>query len=273
MGGGTPARVAAAVRRHVDTIDVAGVAFRISCRYPKPGFWARSRPEFLTTRPPDVVVAITYDEGFRRRARRPAGEDTVADAPYVRRRGRGLLVTTGYYRATVDIRSGRVAVRMAAGFGVAGLIRTLAALWLLDRGTVLLRAVRLGRDGATLACGVPEAARSLARGAAVAGYLAVTPRPDGVAARLTPFLEGEKPPRARPEARVRTLWVPGADAGPTRPAGVARAVAVLLPAIWQADRRRGAVVRTLDLATRIVTALRRDEVGARTSRREGVAVG
>lgn len=259
--------------RHVDTVDVAGVAFRISCRYPKAGFWARSRPEFLTARAPDVVVAITYDEGFRRRARRLAGEDTVADAPCVRRRGRVLLVTTGYYRATVDMRHGRVAVRMAAGFGVAGLMRTLVALWLLERGTVLLRAVRLGRDGATLACSVPEEALGLARGAVVTGYLAMTPRSDGVATRLTPFLDGDGPIPARREARARTLWIPGADAGPTRPAGAARAVGVLLPAIWQADRRRAALVRTLDLTTRIVSALRCYEIGLGAPGRKDVAVG
>ena len=261
MGGRPPAMVATSVTRHVDTVDVAGIAFRISCRYPKPGFWARSRPEFLTARAPDVVVTMTYDDDFRRRARLPEGEDTVSDAPRVRWRGRTLLLTTAYYRATADLRRGRVAVRIAAGFGVANLMRTLAALWLLERGTVLLRAVRLGRDGATLACGIPEDALGAARGAAVAGYLAVTPSPGGVITRLTPFIEGDGPLPGRREACARTLWVPGGG-GPTHPVGAARAVGVLLPAIWQADRRRAALVRTLDLATRIVTTLRCVEIGA-----------
>lgn len=52
--------------------------------------------------------------------------------------------------------------------------------------------------------------------------------------------------------------MPGGDG--STPAGAARAVGVLLPAIWQADRRRAALVRTLDLATRIVTALRCVEI-------------
>lgn len=252
MGGGAPAIVATIVTRYVDTVDVAGIAFRISCRYPKPRFWARSRPEFLTARAPDVVIAVTYDKDFPRRA-----EDTASDAPRVQRRGGTLRLTTAYYRATADLSRGRVAVRIAAGFGVANLMRTLAALWLLERGTVLLRAVRLGRAGATLACGIREEALGAARGAAVAGYLAVTPGPAGVITRLTPFLDGDGPLPVRREARATTLWLPGG--GGSTPAG-ARAVAVLLPAIWQADRRRAALVRTLDLATRIVTALRCVEI-------------
>lgn len=244
---------ATVVTRYVDTVDVGGIAFRISCRYPKPRFWARSRPEFLTARAPDVVIAVTYDEDFPRRA-----EDTASDAPRVQRRGGTLRLTTAYYRATADLGRGRVAVRIAAGFGVANLMRTLAALWLLERGTVLLRAVRLGRDGATLACGICEEALGAARGAAVAGYLAVTPSPAGVITRLTPFLAGDGPLPKRREARATTLWMPGGDG--STPAGAARAVGVLLPAIWQADRRRAALVRTLDLATRIVTALRCVEI-------------
>jgi hypothetical protein len=248
--------VATIVTRHVDTVDVAGLAFRISCRYPKPGFWARSRPEFLTARAPDVLVAMTYDDDFP-----PRAGDTVSDAPRARRRGRALLLTTAYYRGIADLGRGRAAVRIAAGFGVGNLMRTLAALWLLERGTVLLRAVRLGRDGATIACGIPEKALGAARRATVTGYLAVTPGASGVITRLTPFLEGDGPLRTRHETCARTLWVPGGG-GPTRPASLAHALSVLLPAIWQADRRRAALGRTFDLATRIVTALRRVEIGA-----------
>ena len=249
--------VAPGVTRYVDTVDVAGIVFRVSCRYPKPGFWARSRPEFLTARAPDVLVVITYDDDFRRRARLPDNQDTFSDAPSVRRHGCALLLTTRYYRATADLERGRVAVRMAAGFGIGNLMRTLAALWLLERGTVLLHAVRLGRDGATLACGVPVAALGEAHRAAVAGYLAVTPGAGGVTTRLTPFLQGDGPVPAHRESCARTLWVPG-KAGPA--GGTARAIGVLLPAIWQADRRRAAVERTLDLATRIVSVLRCHEI-------------
>lgn len=263
------------MRLQTDTVDIAGIAFRVSCRFPKPGFWARRHPEFLTRRRPDVVVHVVYDEHFRDRTRRPPS-DTVADAPRVLRRGRVLLLSTGYYRATVDRR--RVSVRMAAGFDVAGLMRTLAALWLLERQTLLVRAVRLGRDGATLACGVPDAAVAAARGAAVAGWIAVTPGPDGVTTRLTPFLEHDGRVPARGPARASHLWVPGAAAAPgtaatPRSVGPARALTVLLPAVWQADRRRPALERTLDLAMRISRALQCHEVGEGAPRREELAVG
>ena len=52
-----------------------------------------------------MTVRITYDDHSERRARRPVA-DTVDDAPRIRR-GRHLLVTTGYYRATVDVPRGR----------------------------------------------------------------------------------------------------------------------------------------------------------------------
>ena len=267
MGGRPPPMVATIVTRHVDTVDVAGIAFRISCRFPKPGFWARSRPEFLTSGAPDVLVAMTYDDDFPRRA-----GDTASDAPRVQRHGRALLLTTAYYRATVDLGRGHAAVRIAAGFGVANLMRTLAALWLLERGTLLLRAVRLGRDGATLACGIPEEALGAARGAAVAGYLAVTPGPDGVTACLTPFLEGDGPLPTRRQAYARTLWVP-TEGGPTEPVTAARVVGALLPAVWQTDRRRATLVRTLDLAARTVAALRCRQIGVGAREEQDVAVG
>jgi len=267
MGGRPPPMGATIVTRHVDTVDVAGIAFRISCRYPKPGFWARSRPEFLTARPPDVRIVMTYDNEFPRRA-----GDTVSDAPRVRRQGRTLLLTTEYYRATIDLGRDHAVVRIASGFGVANLMRTLAALWLLERGTVLLRAVRLGRDGAALACGIPEEALGAPCGAAVAGYLAVTPSPDGVTACLTPFLEGDGPLPACRQGYIRALWVPGGRA-PAQPVTAARAVGVLLPAIWQADRRRAALVRTLDLAAHIVAALRCHQIDVGAREEKDVAVG
>jgi hypothetical protein len=246
VGGGPPARMAARLSPYVDTVDVAGVAFRLVCRFPKPRFWARSRPEFLTTRRPDVTVAITYDDGFRRRARRPVGEETVADAPRVRRHGRRLLVTTGYYRAMVDVRRGRAAVRIAGGFGVANLMRTLSALWLLERDTLLLRAGR-------------------------AGYVAVTPRPDGMTTRLTPFAEDDDALPVSASARDETLAIrPAAE--PVGPAGGARALATLLPAVWQADRRRAAVARTLDLASLIVSAPRYPRKSATRRRTAGATV-
>jgi hypothetical protein len=267
MGARPPSMAATVVMRYVDTVDVGGIAFRISCRYPKPCFWAQSRPEFLTARAPDAIVAVTYDEDFPR-----DGEDTVSDAPRVRRCGQSLLVTTAYYRSVANLQRGRVAVQVAAGFGVANLMRTLAALWLLERDTVLLRAVRLGRDGSTLACGIPAAALGVPRGVAVAGWLAVTPGPGGLTTRLTPFLESEGPLPARREASAGTLWVPGGG-GSTVAGRAARAIGHVLPAIWQADRRRAAVVHTLDLATRIVTALRCVEVSVGARDERDVAVG
>jgi hypothetical protein len=238
------------VTRHVDTVDVAGIAFQLSCRFPKPGFWARNRPEFITRRRPDVTVAIDYQERFVGPGGRFAG-DTVADAASVRRRGRALLVSTGYYRAAVDIEQGRIAVRMAAGFEVSALMRTLAALWLLERGTLLIRGACFGPGASsTLACGLPDSA---APSSAASGWFAVAPRPDRVSVRSTPFVD-RGGPRLASDRRATTLWLPGAAPAPAMTA--VSALRALLPSIWQADRRRAAVERTLDLATRVVTALR-----------------
>jgi len=260
--------VAARVTRHIDTVDVAGIAFQLSCRFPKPSFWARRHPEFITRRRPNVVVRIEYEEHFRGRAGRPVG-DTVADAADVRRQGPALLVSTGYYRAAVDVRRGRVAVRMAAGFDVAGLMRTLTALWVLERGTLLLRAACFGPDvSATIACGLPDRATP---SSAIVGWFAVTPRPDGVSVRPTPFVDRDSPLRTSGR-RATTLWLPGGEAGTPR-LGAAMALRVLLPSVWQADRRRPAVERTLDLTTRIVATLRGDEVGMINPAREEAAVG
>jgi hypothetical protein len=247
--------MAAPLTHYADTVDVAGIAFRIVCRYPKPRFWARSRPEFLTTRRPDVTVSITYDEDFRRRARRPAGEETVDDAPRVRRRGRRLVLATGYYRAKVDVTRGRAAVRMAGGFGVANLMRTLSALWLLEQDTVLLRAMRLGRAGSSPALLVsPTATSGATPSAETIGYVAVSPRADRLTVQLTPFVEHDGPLLVTRRPRTITLCISRRGAGPPRSAGTAQALATLLPAIWQADRRRAALARTLELAARLVTA-------------------
>jgi hypothetical protein len=255
------------VRRHTDTVDVAGIAFQLSCRYPKPSFWARRHPELIATRRPDVAVCVEYDEDFRRRTGRPAG-DTVADATDVRLRDGRLIVSTGYYRATVDTRRGRVAVRMAAGFEVSGLMRTLAALWHLEQGTLLVRAACFGSAAAaTLACGPPAATLP---SSAVAGWLAVTPGGCEIRVRATPFLEGQalRGPR---RWRATTLELPGA--GANREAGAAAALRTLLPSIWQADRRRAAVERTLDLATRVVTGLHCRRIGSGVDLAEEALVG
>lgn len=266
--------MAARLTHYADTVDVAGVAFRVVCRYPKPRFWARGRPEFLTSRRPDVTVAIAYDEDFRRRARRPADEETVDDTPRVRRRGRRLLVTTGYYHATVDVGRGRAAVRMAGGFGVANLMRTLSALWLLEQGTLLLRAMRLGDGSAPVLLVCPaETDGAPAPSTDATGYVAVSPTANGLTAQPTPFVEHDGPlPVPRPP-RAITLWISRRDAGPARSSGAAQALATLLPAVWQADRRRAALARTLELAARIVTTPACRVVDAGSSRRKGSLVG
>ena len=254
--------------RHTDTVDVAGIAFQLSCPFPKPGFWARSHPEFITRRRPDVTVRIDYEERFARGTERSVG-DTITDAATVSRRGRSLLVSTGYYRARVDVSLGRVAVRMAAGFDVAGLMRTLAALWLAERETLLLHAACFGPGGsATLACGLPAWATP---SSATAGWLAVTLRADGVGVRPTLFLDRAGLRRAR-GWRATTLWLPGAAAG-EQPMTAAPALRALLSSIWQTDRRRAAVERTLDLATRVVTALRCRAIDLTNPAREEAAVG
>lgn len=254
--------------RHTDTVDVAGIVFRLTCPFPKPGFWARNHPEFVTRRRPDVTVRIDYEERFGRETWRSVG-DTVADAATVCHRGRSLLVSTGYYRARVDVSRGRVVVRMAAGFDVGGLMRTLAALWLAERETLLLRAACFGPAGsATLACGLPAWATP---SSATTGWLAVTLRPDGAGVIPTPFLDGNAPTRAT-GGRVTTLWLPGAAAG-EQPMTAGPALRALLPSIWQADRRRAAVERTLDLATRVVTALHCRAIDAISPAREEAAIG
>jgi hypothetical protein len=276
--------VAARVTRHVDTVDIAGIAFQLSCRFAKPRFWARRHPEFMTHRRPDVIVRIEYGERFRDRAGRPVGE-TVADAADVRRQGRGLVVSTGYYRAAVDARRGRVDVRMAAFFDVAGLMRTLAALWLLERETLLIRGACFGpRVSTTLVCGSSDRA---APSSALGGWFAVTPRADGINLQPTPFVDRDGPLDAGGR-RATGLWLPGAPeetartahagAHDTGPAGIHRtspamALQALLPSVWQADRRRPALERTLDLATRVVTALGCSQPGAADHAREEAAVG
>jgi hypothetical protein len=240
--------VAARVTRHVHTVDVAGIVFQLSCSYPKPGFWARRQPAFISRRRPDVRVRIEYDEGFVRRTAHTVGE-TVADAATVRRHGGGLRVSTGYYRANVDISRGRVAVRMAPGFDVAGLMRTLSALWLAERGALLVRAACFGpADFATLACGLPGRAMP---SPAATGWFAVAPGEGGVEVRPTPFLDHA--PGSIRACRATTLWLPGSTDEPA--IGAVPALRALFPWIWQTDRRRGAVERTLDLAARSVTAL------------------
>ena len=249
--------MAAGVTRHSDTVDVAGIVFRLSCRFPKPSFWARRHPELITRQRPHVTVRIEYDDDFRARARRPVG-DTVSDATDVRRDGRYLLVATGYYQARVDAPRGHVAVRIAGGFEVSGLMRSLAALWLLERGTLLVNAACFGpAASATLACRVDATA---VPSSAVAGWFAVTPRASEVSIAPTPFVDGDGSLRSS-ALRARSLWLPSGMPAP-RAIGAAAALRALLPAIWQADRRRAAVERTLDLATRIVTTLECREIGA-----------
>jgi hypothetical protein len=258
------ARVAARVTRHTDKVDVAGIVFQLSCPFPKPGFWARNHPAFITRRRPDVTVRIDYEERDGRHVWRSVG-DTVADAATVGRRGRHLHVSTGYYRAVVDVPGGRVTVKMAAGFDVAGLMRTLTALWLAERDTLLVHAACFGpTESATLACGLPAWAIP---SSATAGWFAVRPRADHVDVRVTPFLVGDGPPPAN-DWRATTLGLPGGK----EPMRAAEALRALLPSIWQADRRRPAVERTLDLATRVVTALHCRDLDATDPASEGVAV-
>lgn len=259
------ARVAAGVRRHTDKVDVAGIVFQLSCPFPKPGFWARNHPAFITCRRPDVTVRIDYEERDGRHGWRSVG-DTVADAATVSRRGRNLRVSTGYYRAVVDVPGGRVTVKIAAGFDVAGLMRTLTALWLAECETLLVQAACFGpTESATLICGLPAWAIP---SSATAGWFAVRPTADHVAVLVTPFLVGDGP-RPANGWRATTLGLPGGQ----EPLSAAEAVRALLPSIWQADRRRPAVERTLDLATRVVAVLRCRGLDASNPLTEGVAVG
>jgi hypothetical protein len=145
-------------------------------------------------------------------------------------------------------------------------MRTLAALWLAERATLLLRAACFESGGAaTLACGLPGLAPSASE-----GWLAVTTGDDGVLVRPTPFLDRRGSLRMRGR-RATALWLPSSRAG--QPPGMAEALRALLPSIWQADRRRAAVERTLDLATRVATALPCRGIGATDRMRDEAAVG
>src|SRR5258705_11342492 len=187
------ARVAAGVTRHTDKVDVAGIVFQLSCPFPKPGFWARNHPAFITRRRPDVTVRIDYEHRDGRHGWRSVG-DTVADAATVSRRGRNLHVSTGYYRAAVDLPGGRVTVKMAAGFDVAGLMRTLTALWLPERETLLVLAACFGPTGsATPACRLPASGPP---SSAASGWVAVRPGAECVDVLVTPFLVSDGPPPA-----------------------------------------------------------------------------
>ena len=259
------ARVAARVTRHTDKVDVAGIVFQLSCPFPKPGFWARNHPAFITRRRADVTVRIDYQERDGRHGWRSVA-DTVADAATVSRRGRTLRVSTGYYRAAVDLPRGHVTVKMAAGFDVAGLMRTLTTLWLAERETLLVQAACFGpTESATLVCGLPA---WTVPSSATAGWFAVRPRADHVDVLVTPFLVGDDPPPTNGWCAT-TLGLPHGK----EPMSAAEALRALLPSIWQADRRRPAVERTLDLATRVVTAMHYRELDATDPATEGVAVG
>jgi hypothetical protein len=158
---------------------------------------------------------------------------------------------------------------MAAFFDVTGLMRTLAALWLLERETLLIRGVCFGpRVSTILACGRPD---WVTPSSALVGWFAVTPRPDGVSVQPTPFVDRDGPLHAGGR-RVTALRLPSAPSGTPR-ISPAIALRALLPSIWQADRRRPAVERTLDLATRVVTALRCSAIAATDRAGEEAAVG
>src|SRR4029453_12825779 len=68
----------------------------------------------------------------------------------------------------------------------------------------------------------------------------------------TPFVDPATPLPAR--GRARSALIASGDVSFKTAAGGARALATMLPAVWQADRRREAVVRTLELASLIVSA-------------------
>lgn len=248
-------------------VEVAGLVARIECRHLKPIAWAReAHPAFLSAKPPDVEMAIVYDDGYWGRGLPWIAPNTVPDVPRVAREEGALSVETAYYRATIDHRVGRIEVRMASGFRVDGLLRTLYALLLPARGALLIRATRVVRNGGSvLLVGPPEP--SGARPGAVAGdgaifdgFVAVTEIDGRYAACTTPFHDGDPRDERPTRLPLDALYVLDRDAGALATIGPAEAAKRFLPHVCVVEKTVASFERILDLSTRLVRTLPCDRV-------------
>lgn len=248
--------------RHSTIVEVAGLVSRIECRHLKPIVWAcEMHPAVLSRKPPEVDLSIVYDDGYWGRRLPWIGPNSVPDVPEVSRTDHSLSVVTAYYRAELDQRTGRIDVRMASGFRVDGLVRTLYALLLPARGVSLLRAARVARNGGCiLLVGLtdpPGAGLSAVAGdgAIFDGFVAVAETEGRYVACTTPFHDGDPRDERPSRLPLDALYFLERGAGARARIGPAEAARRLLPHVCVVEKTFASFERILDLSTRLVQAL------------------
>ena len=247
-GGRGPRPVALADRvsggPHAVTISVADIRCTILCAYPKPILWATElHPEFVTDASPDVTVTVTYEQGYWDRGLPWLAEDTVSDRVVASGDDAGLTLTTADYRAQRARDSRDVAVSMAEGFRVDGLLRTLYTSFLLERGGLLV-------EGDCVADSAGWRLRVGAAAGARRAFIAVVPSAAGIAAYPTPFGDpGVAAPPSSP-AMLDAIVLP-------LPAhrSTAAAAGALSAHVCVVDHRPPAVRRVLDAVARVLEVL------------------
>lgn len=220
------------------TVDIAGIACRITSNYVKPVYWAEAAPAFRPVRRPAMRVHVEYG---RRQGRLPwIAPATVEDRPEIVAHRGFIEVRTAYYVATIRLGGRDVVVRMQAGFGVGGLMHTLYAWWLLRRRGFLVRAHREERGGASWLVMPPDRGEATNGGTEI---FAVRRTRTGWVSHATPFgVAGA--PAANTAMPVRGLRVGMSTDAPVSPATAACALARHITVV---DRQRHAVSRLLAL--------------------------
>ena len=233
------------------TVEVAGLACRLECAYPKPILWVTElHPAFFSDRDADVVVSFRYDDGYWARGLPWVAPDRLVDAPVYETRADGTAtLRSAYYDAVIDASRARVETRIAGGFGVGGMMRALYAALLPAHGACLVHATaRPEGPGVVLVSGDPGDA------ADQDGVVALVNDGAHVAVAPTPFHGGTSPTRM-PWRRVVAV-----DPGP---AGTSRAAAVAAvhARVVVVDHSASTLERALDVITRLPNPI----VGARVA--------
>jgi hypothetical protein len=221
-----------------ETIDVASIVARIACRHDKPIAWARDHRAFLSTAPPDVHIAVEYED--RQHDLAWIADGTVVDAPEVSRDGGDTRVRTAYYDARLA-RHGHVAVRIQPGFGVNGLMRTLWTLFFARREALLLRARRTLQDGRSTVVVSDDGA----------GYVAVARERGAWVSYATPFDGASADTNAG--AVLESVRMETRDVA--RTTSRAEALTTLAARALVVDRGPAALGHVLDVLTGLVTAV------------------
>lgn len=250
-------------RRLEATVGIGSIAWRIVTAHPKPIYWAEdAHAAYRSDRPPDVVLGIVYER--RNRDLPWIAPDTVADAALLSEQGGRACLRTGYYRAWIDREYRRIVVRMAPGFGIPGLMRTLTALLLPRRGGILLRGVlRVEHGAASLVCGLDDDERAAivtAGGDVFDGFVAVVPRAGRSVAFSTPFHDGSSVERPL-EAPLARISIVRRDVRGSRRLGPAAAVGALSPSVCLMDRAPATVGAALEAAADLVVSVPCVEIG------------